>query len=101
MYEYKLFIPFLLFLLVSCSNKFVKTPEQGVEHYESRARHYDKLYEIHRLSPPYSSFGNNQNHSNFKNKHSIMTYQNEAHRYRRLAQKARLELSSDLNETED
>ena len=86
-----------LIKLVSCSSHSSKAPAEKIKYYESRARHYQTLSDLQRLSPPYSSFNHKEQIIRLNNDHMRMAYLNEARRYRKLAQNVRKETTSDSN----
>ena len=89
------------FILANCSNHSSKTRAEKIKYYESRARHYQTLSDLQRLSPPYTSFNSKQMNARLNNDHMRMAYMNEARRYRKLAQNVRKETTSDSNGTEE
>ena len=88
------------FILANCSNHSPKTRAEKIKYYESRARHYQTLSDLQRLSPPYTSFNSKQMNARLNNDHMCMAYMNEALRYRKLAQNVRKETTSDSNGSE-
>ena len=102
----KLFGEFIIisasfFIFLSCSNHSSKSPPEKIKYYESRARHYQTLSDLQRLSPPYSSFNHKQQITRLNNDHMRMAYLNEARRYRKLAKGIRDRTTSDSNKTDD
>ena len=87
------------FLSPGCSNHHSKTPAEKIKFYESRARHYQNLSDLQRLSPPFSSPNHKQFKIRFDHDHLRMAYLNESRRYRKLADKIRANTVSDSNET--
>ena len=87
------------FLSAGCSNHHSKTPAEKIKFYESRARHYQTLSDLQRLSPPFSSPNHKQFKIRFDHDHLRMAYLNESRRYRKLADKIRANTVSDSNET--
>ena len=93
--------PLLLLLLNGCSSHLSPTPAEKIKFYESRARHYQTLSDLQRLSPPYASFNHKQQITRLNNDHLRMVYLNEARRYRKLAQDIRVKTTSESNETKE
>lgn len=90
---------FILFFLTGCSSKMPKSAEQKIKNYESRARTYQTLSDMQRLSPPYSTFSHKGIRSHLQNEHLRVAYLKEARRYRQLANQERKQLVSDSNES--
>lgn len=86
-----------IFLITSCSNHQTKSTQQKVEFYESKARHFQKLSDLQRLSPPYFISANKGNASIRNQNHKRAAYLRDARRYKKLAEKAREELHQDYN----
>ncbi len=84
-------------LITGCSNHQTKSTNQKIEFYESKARHYQKLSDLHRLSPPYFSSAHKGVSSLRNQGHMRMIFQREARRYEKLADKTREELNQDSN----
>ena len=87
-----IFFVFLLgfnFIGCSSSNFQSKSLIEKAETYEQRAKTSQKLSELQRLSPPYSSSMGNQGRYSFHSEHMRRAYLREAKRYRKLAQQAR------------
>ena len=85
----------------SCTSYSENSPAEKIKYYESRARHYQTLSDLQRLSPPYSSFNHKEQVIRLNNDHMRMAYLNEARRYRKLAQNVRKETTSDSNGSEE
>lgn len=86
-------------LITGCSNHQTKSTQQKIEFFESKARHYHKLSDLHRLSPPFS-FSTHKGIPSLRNQgHMRKIYQREARRYEKLADKTREELSQDFNQS--
>ncbi|HAD22364.1 MAG: hypothetical protein CMI28_03215 [Opitutae bacterium] len=83
--------------LTGCSNHQTKSTQQKVEFYESKARHYQKLSDLQRLSPPFTSSTHKGIPSLRNQGHMLTIYQREAKRYEKLADKTREELNQDSN----
>ena len=96
-----LLISVSFFILANCSNHSPKTRTEKIKYYESRARHYQTLSDLQRLSHPYTSFNSKQMNVRLNNDHMRMAYMNEARRYRKLAQNVRKETTSDSNGSEE
>lgn len=88
-----------IFLITSCSNHQTKSTPQKVEFYESKARHYQKLSDLQRLSPPYFISANKGIPSIGNKNHKHAAYFRDVRRYKKLAEKAREELHQDSNRT--
>ena len=86
-----LFLFFLGFIFTGCSslNFQNKSLIEKAEIYEQRAKTSQKLSELQRLSPPYSSLMGNQGRYSLHGEHMRRAYLQEAKRYRKLARKAR------------
>ena len=84
------FIIFLGFIFTGCSgsNFQNKSLIEKAEIYEQRAKTSQKLSELQRLSPPYSSLMVNQGRYSLHGEHMRRAYLQEAKRYRKLAQQA-------------
>ena len=90
-----------LFLVAGCSNHQSRSPQQQLEFYESKARHYQTLSDLQRLSPPYSITTHKVILSQGNNGHLRMAYLMEARRYKKLAKEAKEELNQDSNQSLD
>ena len=84
-----------LFLIAGCSNHQNRSPQQRIEFYESKARHYQTLSDLQRLSPPYSITTHNGFRARGNQEHLRMAYLMEARRYQKLAKEAKEELNQD------
>jgi len=90
-----------LFLVAGCSNHQSRSPQQRIEFYESKARHYQTLSDLQRLSPPYSITTHNGIRVRGNQGHLRMAYLMEARRYKKLAKEAKEELNQDANQSLD
>jgi len=88
-----------LFLITGCSNHQSRSPQQRIEFYESKARHYQTLSDLQRLSPPYSITTHNGIRVRGNQGHLRMAYLMEARRYKKLAKEAKEELNQDSNQS--
>ena len=88
-----------LFLITGCSNHQSRSPQQRIEFYESKARHYQTLSDLQRLSPPYSITTHKGIRAPGNQGHLHMAYLIEARRYNKLAKEAKEELSQDSNQS--
>jgi hypothetical protein len=88
-----------LFLVAGCSNHQSRSPEQRIEFYESKARHYQTLSDLQRLSPPYSITTYKGIRAQGNQGHLRMAYLMEARRYQKLAKEAKEELNQDSNQS--
>ena len=97
----KILLILILFLFASCQQSRLRTAEERIKFYENRARHYQTLSDIQRLSPPHKVFGKRVARNNLHNPNLRMVYLQEARRYRKLAEeeKAQLESRTDSNES--
>jgi hypothetical protein len=86
-----------LFLVAGCSNHQSRSPEQRIEFYESKARHYQTLSDLQRLSPPYSITTHKGIRAQGNQGHLRMAYLMEARRYQKLAKEAKEGLNQDSN----
>jgi len=86
-----------LFLITGCSNHQSRSPQQRIEFYESKARHYQTLSDLQRLSPPYSITTHKGIRAPGNQGHLHMAYLIEARRYNKLAKEAKEELNQDSN----
>ena len=86
-----------LSLVAGCSNHQSRSPQQRIEFYESKARHYQTLSDLQRLSPPYSITTHNGIRVRGNQGHLRMAYLMEARRYKKLAKEAKEELNQDSN----
>ena len=68
-FHLKALIALWVFVFNGCANRQFKSAEDKIEFYESRARYYRTLYNMQRLSPPYSEFSNTNLNSKFNNEH--------------------------------
>ena len=84
-------------LITSCSSHQTKSTQQKIEFYESKARHYQQLSDLQRLSPPFCSSTHKGIPSLRNQGHMRTIYQREARRYEKLADKTREELNQDSN----
>lgn len=83
-------------LITGCSNHQTKSTQQKIEFYELKAWHYQKLSNLQRLSPPFTS--STQKGIPLRNQgYMRKIYQREARRYEKLADKNREELNQDSN----
>lgn len=91
----------IVFQFASCQQARFRTAEERIKSYENRARHYQTLSDIQRLSPPYQVFGKRVTRNSLYNPNLRMVYLQEARRYRKLAEeeKAQLESRADSNES--
>lgn len=89
------------FLQGSCIPSQNKTPAEKIKFYEARAKQYQSLSDLQRLTPPYNSLKNKHLNTKLNNKYMRTKYSSEALRFRKLAQNAREEYSSDSNKTDD
>jgi hypothetical protein len=88
-----------LFLVAGCSNHQSRSPEQRIEFYESKARHYQTLSDLQRLSPPYS-ITTQKGFAPKAIKGTLrMAYLMEARRYQKLAKEAKEELNQVSNQS--
>ena len=88
-----------LFLLAGCSNHQCRSPQQRIEFYESKARHYQTLSDLQRLSPPYSITTRKGIRAQGNQGHLRMAYLMEARRYEKLAKEMREGLNQDSNQS--
>ena len=89
----------LLFSLTGCSKHHKKSPQQQIDFYESKARHYLTLSDLQSLSPPYSinRATRFRIHNHLQNMR--MVYLMEAKKFSKLAEKARDQLNLDANQS--
>lgn len=92
-----LIILLLAYLLSGCANAPIKSPQEKIKALESRARSYQTLSDIQRLSPPYSTHSGKGLRNRSHNEHLRMTYLNKAKHYRKLADEIRKKKGSDSN----
>ena len=88
-----------LFLLAGCSNHQSRSPQQRIEFYESKARHYQALSDLQRLSPPYSIMTQKGIRAQGNQGHLRMAYLMEARRYEKLAKEVKEGLNQDSNQS--
>jgi hypothetical protein len=88
-----------LSLVAGCSNHQSRSPQQRIEFYESKARHYQTLSDLQRLSPPYSITTPKGIRAQGNEGHLRMAYLMEARRYQKLAKEAKEELNQDSNQS--
>ena len=86
-------------LCIGCKSKLSNSPHDKIIEYEKKARTFQSLHEIQRLSPPYTNFNNNNIRNHMHNEHLRMSYLQEARRYRNMAKEIRQKLSPDANRT--
>ena len=88
-----------LSLVAGCSNHQSRSPQQRIEFYESKARHYQTLSDLQRLSPPYSITTHKGIRAQGNQGHLRMAYLMEARRYQKLAKEVREGLNQDSNQS--
>ena len=81
----------ILISLISCKSSQSRSPEQRIEFYESKARHYQTL------SPPYSITTYKGIRAQGNQRHLRMAYLMEARRYQKLAKEAKEGLNQHSN----
>jgi hypothetical protein len=86
-----------LFLVAGCSIHQSRSPEQRIEFYESKARHYQTLSDLQRLSPPYPITTYKGIRAQGNQGHLRMAYLMEARRYQKLAKEAKEGLNQHSN----
>ena len=94
-----IFLFFLGFIFIGCSSSNFQNKSliEKAEIYEQRAKTSQKLSELQRLSPPYSSLMGNQGRYSLHGEHMRRAYLQEAKRYRKLAQQARDQYRKEYN----
>jgi len=92
-------ISLILISLISCKSSQIRSPQQRIEFYESKARHYQTLSDLQRLSPPYSITTPKGIRAQGNEEHLRMAYLMEARRYQKLAKEAKEELNQDSNQS--
>ena len=88
-----------LFLILGCSNHQNRSLQQRIEIYQSKARHYQTLSDLQRLSPPYSITPQKGIRAQGNHRHLRMGYLMEARRYEKLAKEAKEQLNQDSNQS--
>ncbi|MEC8014007.1 MAG: hypothetical protein VX153_07255 [Verrucomicrobiota bacterium] len=86
-------------LLAGCqsSNLQSKSPLEKAKIYEQRAKTFQTLSDLQRLSSPYSISNGRNRHGSLHNENLRMAYHREAKRYRKLAEQIRSEYASESN----
>ena len=87
------------FIFLACAPHPSPTPEQKLQHYQSKARTYKALSDLQRLSPPYAFPTNGRAGLGLDDEGRRMIYLNQARRYDQMAKEVGNEIHSDANDS--